>query len=73
MTILELAHAPARLDAILNRARALSARIAAFADALSERIAQRDAERTLKGMSDHMLKDIGISRADIHRRVRGLD
>jgi uncharacterized protein YjiS (DUF1127 family) len=70
MTTIEFTHA-------VRQPRGLIAsgvdRLRQLAAALGQRVALRDAERTLHGMSDHMLKDIGISRADIHRRIRGLD
>ena len=73
MTTIEFTHAGPRSRGLRRRVAAAVIRLRQLAATLGQRIALRDAERTLHGMSDHMLKDIGISRADIHRRIRGLD
>ena len=39
--------------------------VSAFVDAWKERMRNRDGARQLKAMSDHSLKDIGLTRGDI--------
>ena len=41
------------------------AQVSAFATAWKERMRNRDGARQLEAMSDHALKDIGLTRGDI--------
>lgn len=41
------------------------------ADALLRQLARHRARRRLEAMSDHMLKDVGVSRADVEGEMRG--
>ena len=41
------------------------AQVSAFADAWKQRMKNRDGARQLEAMSDHSLKDIGLTRGDI--------
>ena len=50
---------------------ALRSAIREIAREFSARSRLRKAERALSAMPDSMLKDIGIGRGDIRRRVRG--
>jgi uncharacterized protein YjiS (DUF1127 family) len=47
------------------------AQISAFADAWKQHMRNRDGARQLEAMSDHALKDIGLTRGDIPAVRRG--
>lgn len=50
----------------------LAPRLRAARDALLDYHARRRAERTLAGLDDFLLKDMGLGRSEIHARVHGI-
>jgi uncharacterized protein YjiS (DUF1127 family) len=51
-------------------AASIARMLAAFARAVANEVRIRHDTRELRAMSDHMLKDIGLTRAEIGRAVR---
>ena len=47
-------------------------KLRAARDALLDYHARRRAERMLAGLDDHLLKDMGLGRSEIHARVHGM-
>ena len=47
-------------------------KLRAARDALLDYHARRRAERTLAGLDDYLLKDMGLGRSEIHARVHGM-
>lgn len=70
-----IAHRTPRTSDLAGRAariaQAIAASIRDAASAAAEAHERRAACHRLNEMSDHQLKDIGISRSDIHARVYG--
>ena len=61
-----------RRSAVLALAEAILRAVPRFFRAIERNAEHRRAIRDLQAMPDHMLKDMGVARAAIVRRVRGL-
>jgi len=59
-------------DRFMRLAARLAAPLRALIDRLDEAAANDLAIRELQSQPDHILRDIGLDRNDIRRRVRGL-